>query len=333
MFDKIKAGVETAIHSGKIFWSKNSPTILFVAGVVGVIGGTVLACNATLKVPDIIEERNKKLEEINQDLENKSLDDSISESAYELATNEANKQVTKTHALTVLNIGKVYAPAVIVEVVSIAFLTRSQQKIVERYLAVSAAYAALQTEFNLYRNGVKEKYGEEADNELLFGVKHQTIKRISEDGTESEEEIKVFDISKYGQDSMGAVLIFDERSSQWENNYNYNKRYIDLCVYNANEKLNERGRLRSDRKKEAMDDVFLINEIADMMDVPRTVFGAFNGWEYDPNNPTKISYDIIPAGAPVGDNQVMFDCDNPRALIVRFNIDGNVIEKAATKSV
>ena len=35
--------------------SKNSPEILFGAGVVGVVGTVVLACRATLKVSDVLE--------------------------------------------------------------------------------------------------------------------------------------------------------------------------------------------------------------------------------------------------------------------------------------
>lgn len=327
MFDKIKLGAENLVHAGKVFWGKNAPTILFVTGIVGVIGGTVLACNATLKVPDIIKDRDDKIKELKE-----QPSDISDETSTEIVNADIDKQVMAIHAKTAVKIGVQFAPAVIVDVISIVLMNKSRHMLVERYLAMSAAYAALQAEFSMYRKGVRERWGEEVDNELLFGVKKQTITHANEDGTETEEEVEVFDISKYTQDTANAVLIFDERSTQWENNYTYNKRYIDLCFYNANEKLNERGRERSTRGKEPMDDIFLINEIADMMDVPRTVFGAINGWKYDPNNPTKISYDIIPAGIPVGDNQVVYDTNNPRAIIIRLNIDGNVLASAASKT-
>ena len=35
---------------------KNAPTLLFVAGVTGMIGSTVLACRATLNLQDVIDE-------------------------------------------------------------------------------------------------------------------------------------------------------------------------------------------------------------------------------------------------------------------------------------
>ena len=44
---------------------KHSPEILMVAGIAGTIVGTVLACKATTKVSEIIEEKNKNIEEKN----------------------------------------------------------------------------------------------------------------------------------------------------------------------------------------------------------------------------------------------------------------------------
>ena len=333
MFDKIKASAEAAIHTGKIFWTKNSPTILFVSGIVAVIGGTVLACNATLKVPEIIEDRDETLNEIKRvEAENNVID--IPDEDVEIITPDTKKEIVSTHAKTILKIAKEYAPAVIVEVIGIALLTKSQKMLVKRYLAMASAYTALQTEFTLYRNAVKEKYGEEADRELLFGIHNQTIKRINEDGTETEEEVKVFDVSKYGQNSAEAIIIFDENSSQWDNkSMSFNRRYVDMCIYNANEMLNERGRNAESKKSKngVIDDCLVINEIADMLDCRRTVAGAFLGFKYDRNNPCKITYDIVPAGITLSDGNALYDDRNTKALIIRLNVDGNVIEMANNK--
>ncbi len=47
---------------------QNKPEIMLVAGLVGVIGATILACRATLKAKDVMEEHNKRLEEIQENL-------------------------------------------------------------------------------------------------------------------------------------------------------------------------------------------------------------------------------------------------------------------------
>ena len=52
----ISSDVKRAVSKGLFKIKKNSPTILIVAGVAGAVASTVLACKATLKVNDVLEE-------------------------------------------------------------------------------------------------------------------------------------------------------------------------------------------------------------------------------------------------------------------------------------
>ena len=51
--------VTRAIGRRSLVFKKNSPTIFFTAGIVGVVTSTVLACRATLKLSDTLDEIQK----------------------------------------------------------------------------------------------------------------------------------------------------------------------------------------------------------------------------------------------------------------------------------
>ncbi len=51
---------KAARHS--LLIQKSSPTLLFGAGIVGMVGSTVLACRATLRLEEVTEEARTKLE-------------------------------------------------------------------------------------------------------------------------------------------------------------------------------------------------------------------------------------------------------------------------------
>ena len=290
---------------------RNSPKILFVAGTGAIVTGTVLACCATAKLPDIIEERNNKLDEV--------------KNSDELDEKEINRQITKIHAATALQIGTAYAPAAISEVVGFVCLGKAQGDVTKKYLKMSAAYAGLQTTFTAYRNGVKKRFGEEVDREILYGIYEQKVKRINENGEEIEETKKVADLSKYGSVSAFSTVIFDERSSFFEKNQQMNANLISIVVHGANEKLIARGQNRKDN----LGKVLFLNEILDMLDLPRTPYGNILGWRYDPNNRNKITYDIF-WGHKLDESSMVYsafedDADDARAWI-RFNVDGNVLD-------
>lgn len=295
---------------------RNSPKILFGLGVTGVVAGTVLACNATTKVPGIIDERNLKLDEV------KKNDEGLDEQ-------ELNRQITKIHMGAALQLVTAYAPAVVAEGAGIACLGLAQGKVTKRYLEMSAAYTGLQTTFTAYRNGVKKRYGEEVDREILFGIYEDKVKLVDAEGEVKEESKKVTDVSKFGELSTYSTVLFDERSNFFSTEQAMNLRYISIVVHGANEKLNARGASRRDN----MGKVFFLNELCDMLDVPRTPLGNVVGWRYDPNNHNKITYDIF-WGKQLDPESTIYgayedDADCARAWI-RFNTEGNVLEDLKT---
>ena len=60
-------------NASLFFLKKNWPTIATVGGCAGVLAGTVLACRGALKLPDILNEHNDKMDELENWIEEVAL--------------------------------------------------------------------------------------------------------------------------------------------------------------------------------------------------------------------------------------------------------------------
>jgi hypothetical protein len=90
---------------------KHSPALLFGAGLVGFVGTTVLASRATLKTADVVDEAQGNLlmaAELRDD-------DDITNYNQE----EYNSDAAKVYAMAGVEIVKLYAPAVLVGVITV----------------------------------------------------------------------------------------------------------------------------------------------------------------------------------------------------------------------
>src|SRR4051794_31803666 len=92
---------------------KNSPKVLFGVGIVGMVGSTVLACRATLKMEEVLTEAQDKLETA-RTLEHE-----------DYSEKDRSKDITLIHIQTSVKIVRTYIPAIVVGGLSIAALTRS----------------------------------------------------------------------------------------------------------------------------------------------------------------------------------------------------------------
>ena len=78
---------------------KNSPEILIVAGAIGTVAAAVMACRATLKVPELLEDAQIDLGDLH----------SLSEDGEQFTEKEFNKEVTKVYIKTGLKLVKLYS--------------------------------------------------------------------------------------------------------------------------------------------------------------------------------------------------------------------------------
>lgn len=94
---------------------------------------------------------------------------------------DKTKDLTIVYTKTAVNILKLYAPSLILGAVSIGCIVSGQKILKKRNIAIGAAYITLKEGFDKYRDNVKEKYGEEVDKELRFGIKDKIVEEKVKD--------------------------------------------------------------------------------------------------------------------------------------------------------
>jgi hypothetical protein len=271
----------------------HAPTILFGAGVVGVVGSTVLACRATLKLEDVLEQAQRDLN-IAKRLE----DDDYSEK-------DRQKDISLIYVQNAVKVARLYAPAVILGTASIAALTRSHNMLSQRNAALTAAYAALEKGFSDYRKRVVEKYGEEEDREFRYGTE---IVEIVDPETKKKTTIK-----RVGPEGASIYArFFDQFSPSWSKEPEYNLIFLKCQQNYANDLLRSRGH------------VFL-NEVYDMLGIERSQAGAVIGWILSRHGDTDnyVNFGIF------DDNDAAIDFVNGRegSILLDFNVDGVIFDK------
>lgn len=283
---------------------KHSPEILAGVGVVGVVASGVMACKATLKLNDILDECKETRDKIKEVEENPEFEDRYS-------SEDAKKDLTVNYMQTSMKIAKLYAPAVLLCSASLGCLLASNDILRKRNAALSAAYMTVDKGFKEYRQRVAERFGEEVEKEIRYNIKAQEIETtvVNEDGSEAvvKETVNVMDPNLYSD----YAKFFDEASPYWQNDPEYNLMFLKAQQQYANDLLKSRGRL-------------FLNEVYEMLGIDKTKAGQIVGWVYNKEN-------------PLGDNFVdfgIYDMSKERVrafvngyepnILLDFNVDGNI---------
>lgn len=282
---------------------KHSPEILMVAGVIGTVAGAVMACKETLELEDVLDECKQEKMELEEQY---AMCEEYSEDALK-------KDQVKLTIKQAVKIVKLYAPSVIMEVTSIGVIFASNDIMRKRNASMAAAYATLNSMYKRYRQNVIESYGEEVDKDMRFGVKHEKVTEIDEDGNKVKVDARIVDldntalaISDYSRFFQMGCKGFDASSGR------YNLLYLKGIQAMFNNKL-------------IADGYVMLNDVYRELGFDTIPEGWSIGWVYDEAN-------------PIGDNYIDFGLyearnKNQRAvndwepvILMDFNVDGNLYE-------
>lgn len=281
---------------------KHSPEILVMAGIAGTVVSAVLACKATTKVAEILDETKGTLDTIHDGMETGAIN------GQEYTTEDGKKDTVVVYAQTGMKLAKLYGPAIILGTLSITSILASNNILRKRNVALGAAYAAIDKSFKEYRGRVIERFGEQVDTELKYGIKAKKFEEIEVD-PETGKEKKVKKTVMVADPNLQSdyAVYFDSKSRNYETNPDYNRMFLKAQQAFANDKLQTRGHL-------------FLNEVLDDLDLPRTPAGQIVGWTKDgPDG--YVNFRIVEVERETEDGR------HEPALLLDFNVEGNIWEK------
>lgn len=273
--------------------NKHSPEILMVSGIVGLVGAAVWACKATLNSKEIIDSYNWDKNDIEATIRK--------DGTTEVYTEEEKKSdMTKLKVKTAISIAKEYAPSVSITIVSITAIIVSHNIMRKRALALAAAYATVDSAFKRYRDQVIERYGEEVDKEIRYGVSHKTTQQeITDD--KGKKKVKDVETTEVSVTPDEYTRIFENGNKYHDANNDYIRHFLDSEESRINNLLR------------ANHHVFL-NDVFDRLGFEKTKVGQVVGWTYTPDKDCYIDFGI-------------YMMEDEHKAILKFNPQGYILDK------
>lgn len=313
--------ITRTFHKAGFQLKKHSPEIMLVAGVAGTVASAVMACKATTKVHDILEESKSKVNQVHEVLANDELryqevkqEDGALVRVEKYTEEDSKKDLAVIYLQTGLKFAKLYGPSILLGAVSITSILASHNIMRKRNVALAAAYTAVDKSFKGYRSRVIERFGEELDKELRYNIKAKEIETTVTD--ENGEEKVVTEIVKVAEPSdhlySDYAKCFDNGCTGWTKDAEMNLFFLKRQQDYANERLRARGYL-------------FLNEVYESLGIPKTKAGQVVGWIYDTKNPNGDNY--VDFGIYNIHNEQAREFVNgyERSIWLDFNVDGNIL--------
>lgn len=298
------------LHKVGFKFKKHSPEILAVVGVTGTIASGVLACKATLKVNDIVDEAKETIETIHDAVENHRHTSDGEEYTEEVA----KKDLTIVYVQTGVKFVKLYGPAVALGIASIGCMIGSNHILRKRNIALAAAFKAVDTSFKEYRGRLIDKFGKDLDRELRFGIKAKEVEEtvVDEDGKETTIK-KTVEVADPNVTHSIYSIPWYEGNAGYTKNAELNKVFLIQQQNYANDKLKLNG-------------ILTLNEVYDMLGARRTKYGQIAGWVYTEDCSAGDNFVDFGIFDPNNPGACDFLIGNERAIILDFNCIGNILE-------
>jgi len=269
----IPVPVLKAAHKAGNWLVKNGPKIASVSGGLMAVGGAVMACNATLKVDEVLDRHKQRMERIEaaKALSDENGDNEITEKDVKQAKFEAYRD-------TAIEFVKLYGPAFAVGMSGVG-LMQAAFIVTERRRA--SAIAALTTMDQMYQNLLSS-----GNEEIDITDMPSTIVADAVEMDEDDPESSIILAPENVEDPF--FFIFDVDNESFQNTYGNkraefltNERFILSAIENYNYRLSGH----------VVDHVWL-NDLLKAWGMEESEFGQHYGW--NGNTGDQIEYKIVP---------------------------------------
>lgn len=288
---------------------KISPELMLGFGIAGIVGAGIWACVNTFKnTKDIVEETHEELDKIEESVENNRLPEAIE-----------RKAVFKIYTRQTWKLVRNYVGPLALGGASLALIVGSHCVLNRRYLGATAAYKAVEEAYRAYRDRVRAAVGEEEEKNLYLNTSNRNdipVNEIDPNTGESVVSTKSGVVVNPNFKCSQYARFFDESSNQWQKDPEYNLMFLRAQENYANNLLNARGHL-------------FLNEVYDMLGIPRSQAGAVVGWIKDSNHDGYVDFGLYNVYRDVNRGERVRDFVNgyERSVLLDFNVDGIIYDK------
>ena len=297
--------VNRALSKAGFQIKKHSPEILIVAGIAGVVTSAVMACKATTKINDILDQTKEEVGKVNDALANEK----IPEDVY--SKEDAKKDLAIIYIQTGVKLVKLYGPSLILGALSITSILASNNILRKRNVALAAAYATIDNSFKEYRSRVIERFGKDLDRELKYNIKAKEISETTVDENGKETTVTKTVPVVESEEPSDYARFFCEGCAGWTKDPEMNLVFLKQQQNWANELLKTRGHL-------------FLNEVYDMLGIERSKAGQVVGWVYDETNPNCDNYVDFGIYDIYNERKRAFVNGWERSILLDFNVDGDI---------
>ena len=302
MLKNMKASFADKYSKVKFKAKKNSPEILIILGIGGVICATVMACKASMKLPEIMDDLEEELEEID---DREKTDEKVDDETF-------NKEIKHDTFMAYFHAGvkvvKIFALPVGIGSLSIASILASYGIIRTRYIGMAAYATAINNDLNNYRGGVIERFGEEVDKQLRTNTHTEEIEETvtNDKGKEKtvKKEINVADPNV----SSPYMKYFTRLNPDWIDDPEQMAFFFKARQSYLNDKLRVKHHLT-------------LNEAYVAFNFKETKAGMVCGWlDNSVNGDRVVQLDIKEVCLPTEDGRYEM------AYAIDFNVDGSIYD-------
>lgn len=295
----IKTLATRAFGRSKVLLVKHAPTIMTVGGIAVVGIGIFMFCKASTQLEEKVDAHDEVLADITDMLDSNQIDEK-----------EAGKLKFEEGRHFAWEMIKLYGPAATTTICGFGLILGGHHIIRKRNAALGVAYKTLEESFSQYRKRVRDDAGEDKDREYLYGLRKESVEVI-EQGEDGSQKLVQKDIYLPGpcQPSPYARY-FDEYSTQWSSNPEYNLMFLNANQNYANDKLKAQGHL-------------FLNEVYEMLGLPHTQAGSVVGWVLGKSGDNCVDFGIYNLRDKL---KHAFVNGYEPSILLDFNVDGVIYD-------
>ena len=176
----------------------------------------------------------------------------------------------------------------------------------------ASAYSTLDQSFKKYKERVAERFGEDVEKEIRYGLAAKEVEKIVEGKDGKEKKVKEtvmvadcpYEVSPYAK-------FFDETCINWSKDADQNLMFLRQQEQYANNRLVARGHLT-------------LNEVYEALGIPETNDGMVIGWVYRPGDNAYANHVDFGIYNIHRKSNREFVNGYERSILLDFNPDGNI---------